>query len=197
MHLGQVAYDLFPRLTIHAGADNVKTNFTSHTLTLPVGQALFAAGLLGALLLWSFGIWWFFLAIFTLLREISRGKLTFNMGWWASTFPLGSLAICTARLAIALDSLALKVVYTIFTFLTFFVWLVVFIPTVVGFWDGSLLSRKAAPCIADLPLDPLRRESGDGEEGEGEGEEEEASEEQQQNQEQGPDERTEQPAEKT
>lgn len=165
LHLGQVAYDLFPTLTVQAGANSVKTNFTSHTLTLPVGQALFAAGLLGALLLWSFGIWWFFLAIFTLIREVSRGKLTFNMGWWGSTFPLGSLAICTARIAIALDSLALKVVYTIFVFVTFGVWLVVFIPTVVGFCNGSLLSRKAAPCIADLPLDPLRRDEA-GEDGE-------------------------------
>ena len=84
------------------------------------------------------------------------------MGWWGSTFPLGSLAICTARIAIALDSLALKVVYTVFVFVTFGVWLVVFVPTVIGFCNGSLLSRKAAPCIADLPLDPLRRdEAGD------------------------------------
>lgn len=179
LHLGQVAYDLFPRLTVNAStaaANNVKTNLTSHTLTLPVGQALFAAGLLGALLLWSFGIWWFFLAIFTIIREVSRGKLTFNMGWWGATFPLGSLAICTARIAIALDSLALKVVYTVFVFLTFAVWLVVFIPTVIGFCNGSLLTRKAAPCIADLPLDPLRKEGQGGEVGGVEGESDDGSE---------------------
>ncbi|CAO1638931.1 unnamed protein product [Sympodiomycopsis kandeliae] len=160
LHLGQVAYDLFPSITIPMGStQSVKTNLVSKTLTLPVGQSLFAAGLLGALLLWSFGIWWLFLALLTLGREIKKGKLSFNMGWWASTFPLGSLAICTARLAIVLNSLTLKIVYTILTIATFGVWLVVFVPTVIGFCNGSLLSRKAAPCIADLPLDPLRRQS--------------------------------------
>ncbi|CAO1618669.1 unnamed protein product [Jaminaea pallidilutea] len=157
LHLGQVAYQLFPTISTRPGSG-------VQELSLPVGQALFGAGLVGALLLWGLGIWWFALAILTLIRELRRGRLQFNMGWWGSTFPLGSLAICTARLAIALDSLALKIVYTAFVILTLAVWFTVAIPTFIGFVDGSLLSRKAAPCIADLPLDPLKREDPEQEE---------------------------------
>lgn len=157
LHLGQVAYQLFPTISTRPGSG-------VQELSLPVGQALFGAGLVGALLLWGLGIWWFALAILTLIRELRRGRLQFNMGWWGSTFPLGSLAICTARLAMALDSLALKIVYTAFVILTLAVWFTVAIPTFIGFVDGSLLSRKAAPCIADLPLDPLKREDPEQEE---------------------------------
>lgn len=69
------------------------------------------------------------------------------------TFPLASLAICTARLAIELDSLTLKIVYTIFALLNFLLWVFVAIPTAKGFFSGALL---VAPCIADLPLDPMK-----------------------------------------
>lgn len=94
------------------------------------------------------------------------------MPGWGATFPLGSLAICTGRLALVLSSLALKIVYTILVVLTLLVWFTVAIPTLKGFLDGSLLTRKAAPCIADLPLEPLKRRSA-GEEEEEWSEEEE------------------------
>ncbi|CAO1620064.1 unnamed protein product [Parajaminaea phylloscopi] len=151
LHLGQVAYKLFPVISTEPGTG-------VPNLTLPVGQALFGAGLLGALLLWAFGIWWLFLAVATLVREVRRRRIGFNMGFWGATFPMGSMAICTARLAEALDSLALRIVYTILFLATLTVWFCVAIPTFKGFIDGSLLSRAAAPCIADLPLDPLKKE---------------------------------------
>lgn len=157
LHLGQVAYQLFPTISSVPGTGVAQ-------LSLPVGQSLFGAGLLGALMLWALGIWWLFLAVATLISELRRGRLRFNMGWWASTFPLGSMAICTARLAEVLDSLAMRIVYTAFFLLTLGVWFVVAIPTFIGFVNGSLLTRKAAPCIADLPLDPLKRTSEEEEE---------------------------------
>lgn len=51
-----------------------------------------------------------------------------------------------------LDSLTLKIIYTIMVLLNFLLWVYVAIPTVRGFATGALL---VAPCIADLPLDPL------------------------------------------
>lgn len=74
------------------------------------------------------------------------------------TFPLASLAICTARLAIELNSLTLKIVYTCFAALNFALWVFVAIPTAKGFFSGDLL---IAPCIADLPLDPLLKQNND------------------------------------
>jgi tellurite resistance protein TehA-like permease len=144
LHLGQVAYALFPTISAPSPQSTFSDAFdqtNTAELTLPVGQALFGAGLLGALMLWALGMWWFMLGIATLLRELKRGRLTFNMGWWGATFPLGSLAICTARLGLVLDSLTLKIVYTALTILTLAVWFTVAIPTAIGFFDGTLLSR--------------------------------------------------------
>lgn len=152
LHLREVAYRLFPIISTQPG-----TGVPS--LNLPVGQSIFSVSLVGALFFWAFGVWWLFLAVATLVREVRSGRISFNMGWWAAVFPMASLAICTARLADALDSLALRVVYTAFFFATLAMWFTITVPTAKGFVDGSLLSREAAPCITDLPLDPLKRDS--------------------------------------
>lgn len=65
---------------------------------------------------------------------------------------MASLTIVTGRLAQELDSLTLKIVYTVFVLTNFSLWLFVAVPTAKGFFDGSLI---VAPCIADLPLDPM------------------------------------------
>lgn len=47
-----------------------------------------AFGLISGTLLWGLGIWWFVIAIITTLSYAMK-KLSFTMGWWAFTFPLG------------------------------------------------------------------------------------------------------------
>lgn len=144
LHLGRVALDLFPTISRPSPPSGVPQLFS-------VGQALYGAGLISAMLLFGLGIWWLAIGLFTIVRELKRGKLGFNMGWWGLTFPFASLAICTARLAIELDSLALKVVYTVFAIGNLFLWLGVAVPTMRGAWSGRLFN---APCLADLPLKP-------------------------------------------
>ncbi|PWN30340.1 hypothetical protein BDZ90DRAFT_244955 [Jaminaea rosea] len=150
LHLGQVALKLFPTISTRPGSGVTE-------LALPVGQALFASGLLSALMLWAYGIFWTFIAAGTIIREFRRGSVAFSIGWWSATFPLGSMSIATIRLALVLDSLALKIVATGFAIVTLVVWFTVACPTLLGFVNGSLLSRATAPCVADLPLDPLDR----------------------------------------
>lgn len=145
LHLGKVAMTLFPRISS-------TPNTGVPQLTFGVGEAFYGAGLIVALLLFALGIWWTVMGTATFLHEWNRGNLKFNMGFWSFTFPLASLAICTARLAIELDSLTLKIVYTGFVLANFMLWVSVAIPTVKGFFSGNLL---IAPCIASLPLDPL------------------------------------------
>ncbi|PWN51040.1 hypothetical protein IE53DRAFT_343002 [Violaceomyces palustris] len=141
LHLGQVALKLFPKVSTLPG--------NGVTQLISVGQALYGAGLVSALLLFGLGVWWLLIGVMTLLREVRRGRLKFNMGWWGLTFPLASLAICCARLAIALDSLTLKVVYTGFVLANLSLWTTVAIPTARGAWSGKLFN---APCLADLAL---------------------------------------------
>ena len=144
LHLGKVALHLFPTISTPASSSGVPQLFS-------VGQALYGAGLISAMLLFGLGIWWLAIGVFTIVRELKRGKLGFNMGWWGLTFPFASLAICTARLAIELDSLTLKIVYTGFVIANISLWLYVAIPTAKGAWTGRLFN---APCLADLPLKP-------------------------------------------
>ncbi|SPC68134.1 related to SSU1 - plasma membrane sulfite pump [Ustilago sp. UG-2017b] len=144
LHLGRVALHLFPNISQPSPPSGVAQLYS-------VGQALYGAGLISAMLLFGLGIWWLAIGLFTIIRELKRGKLKFNMGWWGLTFPFASLAICTARLAIELDSLALKVTYTVFAIANLLLWAGVAIPTVRGGWNGRLFN---APCLADLPLKP-------------------------------------------
>ena len=142
LHLGQVALRLFPRISTPASQSGVAQLFD-------VGQTLYGAGIISSLLLWGLGMWWALIAILTIARERSQGKLPFNMGWWSMTFPVASIAICTARIAIALDSLTLKIIYTGWVIANVALWFTVAIPTAKGFWTGELIQ---APCIASLPL---------------------------------------------
>lgn len=91
LHLGRVALHLFPNISRPSPPSGVPQLFS-------VGQALYGAGLISAMLLFGLGIWWLAIGLFTMIRELKRGKLGFNMGWWGLTFPFASLAICTARL---------------------------------------------------------------------------------------------------
>ncbi len=144
LHLGRVALHLFPTISTPTSTSGVPQLFS-------VGQALYGAGLISAMLLFGLGIWWLCIGLFTIIRELRRGKLGFNMGWWGLTFPFASLAICTARIAIELNSLTLKITYTAFVIGNISLWLYVAIPTVRGAWSGRLFN---APCLADLPLKP-------------------------------------------
>ena len=85
---------------------------------------------------------------------------------WAFTFPLGSLTLLTYSLGTTFDSLFFKsacplfsrdlatdnptcrVVGVIMTFCVTLLWTIVFIPTALGFFRGTLFP---APCLASLP----------------------------------------------
>lgn len=70
------------------------------------------------------------------------------MGWWAFTFPLGSMTLLTLGLGQAFNSPFFKVVGTIFTGCVVSLWLVCAVPTARGWWSGSLFQ---APCLTSLP----------------------------------------------
>lgn len=76
LHLGITALTLFPSIssTLTSGVPQ---------LTLGVGQAIYGAGLITALMLFALGIWWAIIGIATFIRSWVMGHLTFNMGWWS------------------------------------------------------------------------------------------------------------------
>lgn len=103
-------------------------------------------GLLLALLLWGYGLWWLFAAIFMTVRYVRQG-LPFNMGWWGLTFPLGVYTGSTLVLAQRFAFLPLQTIGALFGVLLVSLWLVVVTRTVQGLLRGQLL---VAPCLAGI-----------------------------------------------
>ncbi|GAA5936323.1 hypothetical protein JCM10213_004740 [Rhodosporidiobolus nylandii] len=151
IELGRVAVRLFPLITTD-----------SHTPELQfLGPAMLGAAVVLGLLFWGLGIWFAFLAIACIVRQhaavqkTEEGRLAlFNMGYWAFTFPLGSLTLLTFSLATVFDSIFFKVCASIFTFSVLLLWVLVFIPTCLGFFRGTLF---AAPCLQSLPKEYVER----------------------------------------
>lgn len=103
------------------------------------------ASLLGALLMWGYGLWWLATATLATLRQIKLG-LPFNLGWWAYIFPLGAFTLATLRLAgiLPIPSL-LTFGHGLAAALTG-AWLIVAARTLQGAWSGALFH---APCLKE------------------------------------------------
>ncbi|GAA5919363.1 hypothetical protein JCM6882_000244, partial [Rhodosporidiobolus microsporus] len=153
---GRVAVKLFPLIS----SETVKPELQI------LGPAMYGAAVVTGLLLWGLGIWFAFLAVVSITTQLSRarrnpgeGRLAvFNMGWWAFTFPLGSLTLLTFSLAETFDSMFFKVCSAIFTFSVLLLWIVVFLPTAIGFFRGTLF---AAPCLQSLPKEYVEKMRGE------------------------------------
>ncbi|KAF2671030.1 C4-dicarboxylate transporter/malic acid transport protein [Microthyrium microscopicum] len=130
MMLGQVCRVTLP-----------KTQTLNNSLA---GEVAHAGGFFVGLIIWSFGLLWFFFALAAIYR--SR-PIPFNMGWWGFTFPLGVYANCTLQIGQQLPSRFFRVLGTIFAIAVFLLWIVVAAGTVKG-----ALSKKLffAPCLANL-----------------------------------------------
>ncbi|KEI37788.1 uncharacterized protein L969DRAFT_89761 [Mixia osmundae IAM 14324] len=152
IELGKVCMTLFPALAARNPDRPGRKDLS------PVGPAMYGCGLVLGLMLWGLGMWWALLAIVSVGQSFMNPKeTTFSMGWWSFTFPLGSMTLLTLSLASAFDSLFFKVVATIMTGAVLALWLLVAIPTAIGFVRGTQVFQ--APCLADLP-DKEARETG-------------------------------------
>lgn len=122
-----------------------------------VGQLAESTGIIGACILWGYGLWWLVLAILTTLHYMRQG-LPFNMGWWAFTFPIGVYALATLTLARITGVELFALLGTVFVCMLLGFWLIVTGRTLMGIYHGTLF---VAPCLEEtkLPLSvvPLKR----------------------------------------
>ncbi|KAF5631422.1 malic acid transport [Fusarium sp. NRRL 52700] len=98
------------------------------------GQFFYLTGILTALILWGFAVVWLFFALATIIRR----QITFNLTWWAFTFPLGVFTVATTTLAQELPSKFFKVLGTIFSVVEFLLWVMVACGTIKASLNGQL-----------------------------------------------------------
>lgn len=146
--LGPIGTGALGLLTLGAAAPRVLTGPLS-----AYGEAARAGGLVAALLLWGYGLWWMGLAAVITLRHLREG-LPFNLGWWGYTFPLGVFAVTTLKLAGVLPAPGLAEAGRLLVMALAGVWLVVAARTAAGAWRGDLF---VSPCLAE-PDRPSRQE---------------------------------------
>lgn len=111
-----------------------------------VGEIASGLGLVAAITLWGFGLWWMLMALLITVRYLRDG-IPFNLGWWGFTFPLGVYSLATLKLASILNLTFFSVFGTALVILLAAMWLIVGKRTVQGAWRGELF---VSPCIAGL-----------------------------------------------
>ncbi len=126
------------------GADSPAI-FAGHGLS-SVGVIAQGVGVLAAVLLWGFGVWWLFLAVLITIRYLKAG-VPFNLGWWGYTFPLGVYTMATLRLGTTLHLSLFTQIGAILATTLAAMWVIVMSRTLHGGWKGHLF---VSPCIASV-----------------------------------------------
>jgi tellurite resistance protein TehA-like permease len=110
-----------------------------------IGRVANGLGVVGAAILWGFGLWWLALALLITLRYVREG-LPFNMGWWAFTFPIGVYSVATLTLGRMTGVSLFEVLGAGFVLMLAAFWLIVFGRTLHGAYHGHLF---VSPCLSD------------------------------------------------
>ncbi|RCI03848.1 hypothetical protein CU098_012707 [Rhizopus stolonifer] len=114
------------------------------------GQTVNGIGLISALMLWGYGLWYLVVAVFSVAVTTKQG-IPFSIGWWGLTFPLGVFTAATLSIGQSLDSMFFSVLAAIFTCVLVLIWLGVMIKTLKGALTGEMFY---APCLTPVILNP-------------------------------------------
>lgn len=107
-------------------------------------QILYPLGFITSLVMWSYGLLWFALALASIWKA---HPIPFNMGWWGFTFPLGVYALSTILIGEELPSKFFRILGTVFATAVVGLWMLIAVRTAQGAWTGKLFH---APCLANL-----------------------------------------------
>ena len=148
---GKLAGGLVPSVWIEIGPLGMAMTifstlpFVTQPLLGAWNGGLYALGILFAVSLWGVGIWWIIIAsLYSLLHLTDKkSNIPYNLGWWSYVFPLGSFTTGTYALNHLLGHSFFAIAGLIqFIALAGFFSLVL-IKTLVGVYNGSLLSWRS------------------------------------------------------
>ncbi|MEZ0537550.1 C4-dicarboxylate ABC transporter [Caldicellulosiruptoraceae bacterium PP1] len=91
--------------------------------------------------IWGFGFW-ILLLLIVLTFFAYKKSVPFSLTYWAYVFPLGIFALATLRLNKFLSYGIFKEIGILLSIVTIFLWLIIFILTIVNVFNKKLLYRK-------------------------------------------------------
>lgn len=137
--LGPIGTGAFALLVLGAQAPQVLQAYHLQNLA----EFLQQVGLTVSLVLTGFGVWWLAIAISTTLFHLRNG-LSFNLGWWGLTFPLGVFILAILYLAKLLNFDFLNHTGLAMAIILLCLWMLVMSKTVQGMYRGNLFF---SPCL--------------------------------------------------
>ncbi|KAK4045948.1 Plasma membrane sulfite pump involved in sulfite metabolism [Microbotryomycetes sp. JL201] len=115
--------------------------------TLVLG--VYACSMVVALFMLGLGVFWMTLAIASVVKTYAKTSwIPFNLGFWALTFPIGTMASAAIMLARELDSHAFRGLAMFLSMWVVVAWLLVAPATLYTAWTGAAF---AAPELAPPP----------------------------------------------
>jgi C4-dicarboxylate transporter/malic acid transport protein len=127
------------------------TSTASPSESQAMATAIYAVTVPIALVIWGLGLVWLVLAISFLIDLAFVQELSFNLGWWGFTFPLGVFCTATTQLGKELDSGGFKVLGTVLSLIEVGLWLFIAMKTTIGAVSGKLFF---SPCLAEQGGEP-------------------------------------------
>jgi len=89
---------------------------------------------------WSFGLWWFGMAVIMILFYMKKFKLPFALSWWAFTFPLGAYIAACHNISGILEIRMIDHIGFSMYWLLLFIWFVTLFRTMKHTFNGNLFS---------------------------------------------------------
>lgn len=110
-----------------------------------------AVSMVGASILWGFGIWWFATTAVVMLRYLIRDPLPYGLGWWAFTFPVGAFTMATLGLARAWNIGGVEYLGVALAALLIVLWLTVSLRTLLASLSGEAWSPAHRRGLTPVP----------------------------------------------
>lgn len=152
VYKGKIAGGFVPSVWIEIGPIGMSMTIFSNLpfVTQPIFGAwsagFHALGIAFAVAMWGVGIWWIIIAsLYSLLHFTDKeSEIPYSLGWWSYVFPLGSFTTGTY----ALNHLLGHSFFAISGLIQFIMlagfFSIVFIKTLIGIWNGSLLHWRSS-----------------------------------------------------
>jgi tellurite resistance protein TehA-like permease len=100
-------------------------------------QILPGIGLIAGTLIWALATWWFIMALIGSLYYLKL-KLSFNLGFWAYTFPLGVYTMATVNLGKQTELFMFTGYGVLLVISLAIIWVLVTLRTLHGAYHGYL-----------------------------------------------------------